>query len=65
MISAGSVVHKDVPDQALMVGNPARQIGYACHCGRKLDEDLTCECGCSYHLSDQGIMFKADHDVTL
>ena len=28
MIGAGSVVTKDVPAYALMVGNPARQIGW-------------------------------------
>jgi acetyltransferase-like isoleucine patch superfamily enzyme len=35
MIGAGSVVTKDVPDYALVVGNPARVIGYVCACGHR------------------------------
>jgi UDP-2-acetamido-3-amino-2,3-dideoxy-glucuronate N-acetyltransferase len=43
---AGAVVTKDVPDHALMVGNPAKQIGWACICGEKLDEKGQCKtCG--------------------
>ncbi|MDD5680950.1 MAG: DapH/DapD/GlmU-related protein [Candidatus Omnitrophica bacterium] len=32
-IGAGAVVKEDVPDYALVVGVPARQIGWACKCG--------------------------------
>ena len=41
-IGAGAVVTKDVPDHALMVGNPSKQIGYMCICGEKLDASLKC-----------------------
>lgn len=39
MIGAGAVVTKDVPDYALLVGNPARQIGWMSDCGHKLAFD--------------------------
>ena len=35
-IGAGSVVTKDVPDYALVVGNPGRVVGWMCECGIKL-----------------------------
>ena len=50
MIAAGAVVTKDVKDNALMAGVPARQIGWVCECGKKLEESLTCTCGRRYRL---------------
>ena len=35
-IGAGTVVTKDVPDYALVVGNPGRVTGWMCECGVKL-----------------------------
>lgn len=54
MIGAGAVITKDVPAHALMVGNPAKQIGWICCCGKKLNENQMCEkCGRKYILKDQ------------
>ena len=36
-IGAGTVVTKDVPDFAMVVGNPSRQIGWMSEAGKKLD----------------------------
>ena len=53
MVGSGSVVTKDVPPYALVVGNPARQIGWVCKCGFKLDTSGKCpECGALYDLAD-------------
>lgn len=41
-IGAGAVVTKDVPAHALMVGTPARQIGWVSHAGERLGSDLVC-----------------------
>jgi acetyltransferase-like isoleucine patch superfamily enzyme len=37
MIGAGAVVTKDIPDYGLVIGNPARLIGFVCPCGQKLE----------------------------
>lgn len=36
MVAAGSVVTRDVPDHGLVMGNPARLVGFVCYCGRPL-----------------------------
>src|SRR5690349_21603900 len=41
-IGAGSVVTKDVPAFALMVGNPARRVGWVSRSGERLGESLVC-----------------------
>lgn len=41
-IGAGAVITKNVQDHALVVGNPARQIGWVCKCGEQLSDNLFC-----------------------
>lgn len=52
MVAAGAVVTKDVPDHALVLGNPARLVGWVCRCGEKLDfhddGSAVCSCGCRF-----------------
>lgn len=56
-VGAGSVVTKDVPDYALVYGNPATICGYVCRCGENLqftDGRAACpRCGLSYTRTDK------------
>ena len=46
LIGSGSVVTKDVEPYSLVVGNPAKKIGYVCKCGNKISENMQCSiCG--------------------
>ena len=55
LIGAGSVVTKDVPAHAVMVGNPARRVAWACRCGEVLPGDGVCgRCGDEYQLTAGG-----------
>jgi len=38
MVGAGAVVTRDVAAHALVVGNPARPIGFVCMCGHRLQD---------------------------
>ena len=55
MVAAGAVVHRDVSDHALVAGNPARQVGWVCRCGQRLDDELRCPCGRQWEEVDEGL----------
>lgn len=57
MVGAGAVITKDIPDHALVVGNPGRQIGWVSRAGDRLGDDLTCtRTGERYRETDTGLV---------
>jgi UDP-2-acetamido-3-amino-2,3-dideoxy-glucuronate N-acetyltransferase len=64
LVGAGAVITKDVPPYALMVGNPAKQIGWVCKCGVTLhfqegEHRVGCsQCGEEYELKDNCLITK-------
>jgi len=49
-VAAGAVVTRDVPDYALVMGNPARRVGWMSRAGARLGADLVCPIeGTRYH----------------
>lgn len=66
MVGAGSVITKDVADHELVVGNPAKRIGYVCKCGETLtetEEKYVCNaCGRRYILEDSIMVCEEKDD---
>ena len=58
-IGAGTVVINNIQDYALVVGNPAKQIGWVCECGDKLSIKLDCKkCNRQFIQSKNGLVEK-------
>lgn len=61
-VGGGAVVTHDIPNFGLVYGNPARLVGFVCHCAKSLSIDLkqdgvvSCICGRSY--KKQGLVLK-------
>lgn len=47
MVGSGAVVTKNVPDYTLVVGNPAKKLGYVCECGERIHAGADMEYACS------------------
>lgn len=55
-VGAGAVVTRNVPDYGLMMGNPARRVGWMCACGERLTDNLDClGCGKIYTKEEEGL----------
>lgn len=56
-VGAGSVVTKNIPDHALVYGNPAVLRGWVCECGEKLQSDFVCgACGKLYQKTGDALV---------
>jgi serine acetyltransferase len=60
LVAAASIVTRNVPDFALVMGHPACRTAWVCCCGQKLDfgESRTARCSCG-----EGFRLTKDHEV--
>jgi UDP-2-acetamido-3-amino-2,3-dideoxy-glucuronate N-acetyltransferase len=61
MIGAGAVVTRNVRNFAMVVGSPARHVGWICSCGSRLSIDaasIDCECGRGYAMVGESLQVR-------
>ena len=64
LIGAGAVITKEVKPHAVMVGNPAKQIGWVSHSGDKLGTNLICPReGRKYQIKENHLIEIMENDI--
>ncbi|ETZ07144.1 UDP-2-acetamido-3-amino-2,3-dideoxy-D-glucuronate N-acetyltransferase [Holospora obtusa F1] len=64
LIGAGAVITRDVKPHAVMVGNPAKHIGWVSHAGEKLGDNLVCPReGRRYQVIDENLKEISKNDT--
>lgn len=58
VVGAGCIVTKDVAAHAIICGKSGDINGYACSCGKRVDEGLKCVCGKIYEMNEQGLVLN-------
>lgn len=56
LVGPGTVIERNVPDHAVIVGSSAHRIGWICRCGHRLADSLICpSCRRNYRLTRSGL----------